>query len=450
MDIKFTPEKIAKKIRNKEWDRSFIRDNLTNIKQTLKLNNDTISDADTVSFVLHVVENRLPMHRLKRYYNKCRDFSMERFIEFVNYRGSNVTSHYYYLVYGIYGEEEKHNMLTRRGSPWCPVRYAKKHNISVEEASHHIQDKLKNKSTSLSKFIERHGHDDGTQMYNEWLSKCRQTQDNFKERYGEQADFKWKKHIQNKRNVNPRCLEYWLNKGVAEEQAREKIREFQLNNAGVHLNYLLQNYDTQTAHNIYKQINCKKDSGSLQHFLMRYGDNPLAYAKYHDVCAMKDNVSVKSFMRRGFSQVEAQELHDQAVLKRIPKSYSRESIIFFEQLLSEFKFTADQLFYGEREWFLYNKVNQKFCLYDLTIITEKMKCIVEYHGVAFHPSPKLSGEELESWRSPYSKETAHMISERDKDKRLLAIANGFKYYEVWSDDEQKLDKVRAFLNNNIQ
>ena len=445
MNIQLTPEKIAKRIKNKTWDLTYIKNNITAFKKTLKLDNNTISDNDAALFIIYVIENKVPSYRSKKYFNRCRDFTMERYIEYLKDKCHNSTQRYFYLLYGVYGEEERKKIIERRGSPWCPKQYAEKHNVTIEEAAAHIKQTLNNKATSLAGFIKRHGQEKGTQKYNEWLSKCRQTPENFEKRYKEQAAAKWDNHIQNKRKANPRCIEYWTDKGYTQVQAKEQVSNFQINNAGVHLQYLLQTYDAKTAHSMYKQINLKKDASSFQYFLSKYGDTPLAYAKYQAACDKKDGVSIKSFLRRGFSQEEAQILHKQAVLKRIPNSYSQESKIFFEKLLKNFNFKPEQIFSGERERFIYDKLKHKYYMYDLTIITENIKCIIEYHGVAFHPSPSLTAEKFEAWKSPYSRESAHTIKLQDEEKKQLAINSGFKYYEVWSDDTEKLNKAIAFL-----
>ena len=450
----FTPYTIAKGMKANRWCDSFLLTNISEIKTALKFDNSEISDIEAVKFIKFIFEANIKANRARKYYNNCRDFDLDRYKIYVDTckGGDNNSDHYLYLLCGKYAQEEREKRRASRPVRWDPVSYASRHGITLEEAEIKIATILKNKCTSLEGFINRHGEEKGTAMFEEWAQKCRQSEENFLKRYGpEKGKIEWEKHVERKRAANPRCREYWIKRGITEEEEIQKsITEFQLNNAGVNLECLTRKYGAEVALQKHADINSRKDASSLSYFLDKYGDTPEAYLRYNQSCESKDSVSVKSFLARGHTHEEALELNKQAVQKRRSGSSSKESNNFFEEIIQTLNLQEEKIHTNNNEWFLYDERLRKFYLYDFTIFANDAKCIIEYHGVAFHPSCNLTEQRFSEWRSPYSKQTADEVRAHDNRKKELAAENGFAFLEVWSDDANNKVKVTDFLKTQLK
>ena len=80
-----------------------------------------------------------------------------------------------------------------------------------------------------------------------------------------------------------------------------------------------------------------------------------------------------------------------------------------------------------------------------TFIKSK-KIIIEYNGVLFHPKNEKS-----DWINPMNK-TLSSEDAYNKQKRKIetAIDSGFSTFEIWSDDDNKIEKCLEFIKNNIK
>jgi hypothetical protein len=437
---------ITKNLKSQKWDKKFILSNIDDVKKSLGIKNDAISDDDVADVIVYtILQVKQPFNKYKSYLNSCMDFSMDRFVEYTKKRGciASATLEFYKLKYGKFAEE-KFKQYCDNINAWNPENYAKRRNISLDEAKSLINNTLKNKSTSLQGFIKRHGKEEGQKKYNKWLSECDQSLNGFIKRYGEVEGAKrYEKWIENLRKQNPRCEEYWLQRGVDSSEVKQQISNFQLNHAGCHEQFWINRVGTAEAKIVIDSINKRKDSSSLAFFIKKYGDTEEAYAKYDILRKKKDAVSIKSFISRGHTLAEAEQLHKEAVRIRVGSGFSKESILFFDDVLSCVNAEFDSVKKGESEHHIYDENNKCYYLYDLTLFKNNKKCIIEYHGVAFHPRIDLSESDYKAWRSPYSKETAAEVRARDLNKRQLAQNNGFEYMEIWSND---LDKKNSAIN----
>jgi len=453
MNQVFTPHTISKRMKAKLWNSDYLLTNINKIKKALYLNNKEISDECTVEFLNFIFQASILPSQARKYYNQCRDFNLDRYKNYLSSRkqGDNSSFKYLYNLYGKYAQEMRDKISASRSSPWDPKSYSKNHGISLQEAKEKISNILKNKSTSLEGFIRRHGQEVGTRMFKEWRQKCLLKKETFLTRYGqEKGETEWAKHIERKKACNPRCREYWIKKGLKrEESILKNISKFQLNNAGVHKTFLIKKYGKKIALQKYSELNRRRENSSLKYFIGKYGDTPKAYALYAKRCESKDGVSIKSFLARGYSIEKATELHKQAVQKRKSGSYSRESNLFFKKIIKALNLKNKKIYTNKTEWYLYDTSYKKLYLYDFTIFDNDIKCIVEYHGTAFHPSNNLSEEKFLKWKSPYSKQTADEVRAHDKRKKDVAIENGFHFLEVWSDEKDKKEKVINFLQEKL-
>jgi hypothetical protein len=101
---------------------------------------------------------------------------------------------------------------------------------------------------------------------------------------------------------------------------------------------------------------------------------------------------------------------------------------------------------------LYDKEILKYYFYDLTILYDDIKLIIEYHGHKFHPNKeKMTQEEWYNWNMLFQNNiTADMKYATDQRKKQIAIKNGFKYLEIWDNDNfnENNNKIKKFINEN--
>lgn len=130
---------------------------------------------------------------------------------------------------------------------------------------------------------------------------------------------------------------------------------------------------------------------------------------------------------------------------------SNESLKIFIPLLNEFK-NSHNCYLGYEnynEWFIWDNDLRKQFRYDFTLRDSKI--IIEYNGEAFHPNKnKLSKDEWDSWKSPFSKTSAEEVFKQDQHKLNLARENGFKVLELWSSTsiEENIETARKFILEN--
>lgn len=107
----------------------------------------------------------------------------------------------------------------------------------------------------------------------------------------------------------------------------------------------------------------------------------------------------------------------------------------------------DDIYIGKdnkNEFFLRDSENDRFFMYDFTIRSKKI--IIEYHGIAFHAK-----KNDKKWINVFTNENASENIKNRKIKNNLAISNGFKILEIWSDDsdEFNIKKCKKFIKKFI-
>ena len=91
----------------------------------------------------------------------------------------------------------------------------------------------------------------------------------------------------------------------------------------------------------------------------------------------------------------------------------------------------------------------KTYFYDFCIKSKKI--IIEFHGIGFHANPNWDNAKLNEWRSAFTSETSNENIRKTKIKNNVAIRNGFKLLEIWSDVDVDLNinTCKKFIINNI-
>lgn len=209
-------------------------------------------------------------------------------------------------------------------------------------------------------------------------------------------------------------INYYLNRGYTEAEAKQLISEIQ-NTNGYRTNidkYGFINGVAKTKEFVQKRkqtfnskpdeeinrINKSKDSGSLMWAINKYGDLETAIRERNKLirCRIKNS--------------------NGSVSKESLKCF----IPLYKNLRRVYNISKDDIKWGIKgssEYILDH--DGGICSYDFTIKSKKI--ILEYHGVMFHGKDALRGD----------------TTARDKFKKELAELNGFKYFVIWSDYTQE-------------
>jgi|AntRauTorcE11898_2_1112593.scaffolds.fasta_scaffold15892_2 hypothetical protein len=141
---------------------------------------------------------------------------------------------------------------------YIPEYWQLKYNITLGEAAKVVETKKAEKATSRQGFIKRHGTSVGNQKFQKFQKTSKLSSDNewFKQKFGTDWAI-MKENTYQKRSK--RCVEFWINKGYAADDARIQVSNYQLRTAGVNLQYYLENgFSKNEASVIIKKINKKK------------------------------------------------------------------------------------------------------------------------------------------------------------------------------------------------
>lgn len=167
--------------------------------------------------------------------------------------------------------------------------------------------------------------------------------------------------------------------------------------------YFINKYGNEIGLIKYNELN-KNKAITLENFIKKYGKND-GPKKYFNI---RENTTNSSF-------------------------YSKISIDLFKSLTKNK--TIDELnyiYFGNKEYGIYDKENKKYFKYDYTDTVKKI--IIEFNGEKFHPKTKFD----ENFKNPYEPQlTSEEIWNKDQQKKECAIKNGFTIYYIWESDYLK-------------
>lgn len=126
---------------------------------------------------------------------------------------------------------------------------------------------------------------------------------------------------------------------------------------------------------------------------------------------------------------------------------SQESLIIFNPLISwclENQIQYDDIYLGienKKEYFISS--DKKIFFYDFTIRSKKI--IIEFNGVMFH----AKNEDI--WYNPFTNESAFTNIKKHNFKKDVAIKQGFRVMEIWSDEDPiiNIELCKKFIISNI-
>lgn len=267
--------------------------------------------------------------------------------------------------------------------------------------------------------------------------------------YGEARSLKYTENLKEKRKNQDRSeiysvfqKEFWVKKGYSEEesislaynQAKEtslksvekrkkngtyKDQKFKIPISKYY--WISRGYTEEEAEELRKPF-LKECDGSLERYILKYGlEEGLQKFKERQLKRKLTNLQrYGSVVINGYT--------------------SKESLKFFKPLYKKLRkngIKKEDIYWGikgSKEYRLKSNLKNYNFFYDFTIKSKKI--IIEYHNLFWHPRSN------EIWKGIISEEDAIA---RDKEKKDLAIQNGFQYIEVWNDSNFK-EKEKEILN----
>lgn len=243
-----------------------------------------------------------------------------------------------------------------------------------------------------------------------------------------------------KKTLTPSKLDFWINKGYNEEEAKNKLVENQLYaNSKVDKKSIIGN--TKLEYWINKGYGEKEAKIKLKERQTTFSKR-ICIEKHGEKEGLKiwkkrqekwnKSLNINGNMKIGYSKIS------QVLFDDIKKRYDKDDDIFYATNKGELKINRND--------------NNSFFLYDFT--DKKSKKIIEYNGDMFHANPKI----YESNDNPHpfrKKLTASQIWEKDNIKKKLAESHGFEIFYIWDSEvrrvstekyEEILNKCLIFLN----
>jgi very-short-patch-repair endonuclease len=267
--------------------------------------------------------------------------------------------------------------------------------------------------------------------------------------------------IRSQRKFN---IEYWIEKGFTEEDAKLKIKETQSKNSSKRNNYsgvtwnqyeYWMKKENITEKEAKEKVSHLQNTFDINRIIKKYGEIE-GIKRYEQMCKnLGYSQTLNGFIER-YGYELGNKKYEETIIKRCSNSsVSIESILFFKKIYKKIRLILkrEEIYWGikgSKEYFLYDNELKKIFFYDFTI--PSLKIIIEYHGKRYHPNPKWDYEKWKKWS--FLGMSADEKRKMDEYKNNIAIKMGFDVIEIFYDDikENTHDKlseiiIEKFLKN---
>ena len=247
----------------------------------------------------------------------------------------------------------------------------------------------------------------------------------------EEADIKIKQVKEKNREsqlagASVRTLNYYINQGLNEEQAKKALSDSQRKFS---LDICIEKYGQDIGTQVWQKRQ-KNWQNSVQ-----------ANTNIDYINSMKGRTHSQHVAKFGLEK--ANRIKSDRISSVGFGKGSKESLRYFEPLkewcMSVFDLEEKDICLGissSKELMLND--NSKHYRYDFAI--ESLKIIIEYHGIAWHPK-----SEIDDWKSVRNSISSKDKWFQDRAKKLVAENYGYRYLEVWSDEEDILNKCKHHI-----
>jgi len=292
-------------------------------------------------------------------------------------------------------------------------------------------------SRSIESYKNKYGEELGNKKYLDHISKISisNSREGYIKKYGEELGNKLFDNISSRKDSM--SLGFFIKKNNGDLETSINEYEYRLKQVNNSIENLIKKYG--------KEVGLNRHKNRVNKYIETYNSNPNKEKINKSKAITIDNL----FKKYNDINIATKKYEDWIKKVTVPIcSASKESLILFNPLIdiliNEFSIDFDDIYIGidnKNEYFI--KEKNKIYFYDFTIRSKKI--IIEYNGVAFHPKNENS-----TWINPFdirisSKDAFY----RQKNKLDLAIKNGFNIFEIWSDEENKLEKCLKFIRKNI-
>lgn len=242
------------------------------------------------------------------------------------------------------------------------------------------------------------------------------------------------------------CIEFWINKGLTKEEAELEVKNVMID---IHEKTSIKlksnpekyasKYPTKIEYYIQRGFSEKEAKQKISQIQNRFS-RKICIEKY----GVNDGVVV--FQER---QVKWQKsLSENGNIKG---GYSKISQILFMEILNKYDINeVKNVFFWTKNKEYLIKSDKSVLLYDFTDISRKK--IIEYNGDQYHANPNIYNEN--DTPHPYHKENGYSakdIWKRDNRKTNFAENEGFSVLVIWDSEyrkypQQTLEKCIRFIN----
>lgn len=274
-----------------------------NLKDIQKIYNiEYLENIDNIKFILYeIIINK--NKNIISFVNRSKNlFDIVRYKQYNENKVGPSSKEYFKLVYGEKWQEFWDKKIHR--NMYDPNYIMIRDNCTYDDAVTLINNLKKKKSMTFDAFINRHGVENGTLLY----EKFKKTSnifclDNLKRIYGNEAENKLAEYKQ--KNIETSCWrpEYYMNKlNCTYEEAVKEVSNFQKYKSGVSYDAILKrnNGNAELSKELYENINKKKDAKSYNFCLkLCNNDECSAIILYKLKCKQCDNISLKYLLNKG-------------------------------------------------------------------------------------------------------------------------------------------------------
>ena len=233
------------------------------------------------------------------------------------------------------------------------------------------------------------------------------------------------------------CVEYWIEKGFNEEEAKEKISQLQ------------KKYGDIGAKKFTRKYSCK----CIEYWIEKGYNEEEAKEKIssHQSTFSLEKCIKKYGVEKGTKKWEERQKKWQTTLHKnhnLHVGFSQISQELFDILNKQME-NNDYIFYGSKNQEYSINENNKNYIYDFCDLDKRK--IIEFNGDIYHGNPKFYSET--DTPNPFNRQkTCKEIWEYDEIKKNIAVKHNFDFLTIWENEyreqkEETIKKCLNFLNN---